>query len=246
MKIHDEKLGDIVKNHPQLLNFLDRLEIQLGFGEKTIEDICKEKQISSVFFVELMQLITKKYDLNPNYIEDFELKLTIKYLVKSHHSFLNDYIFDLEILINKLQKDEVGREKDCILLIKFFNNYKSEICEHLNYEDNVIYPYILDLEKSISDNKYDNSILDRIKLNPIRNYIKKHDSLDDKLNDLKNLIIKFFKPFNSTKNIRILIKLMFELEEDLKLHELIENKILFPQAKKMEDLILHKYENRKL
>lgn len=245
MKIQEEKLGDIVKYHPQLLNFLDRLDIQLGFGDKTIDDICREYHIASDFFIELLQLIIKKYDFNPNYIEEFEPKLTIKYLFKSHKSFLNDYISDLEIIIENLKNEEINREKDCNLLIKFFNDYKVEFCEHLNYEDNVIYPYILELEKAISDIKPEKSIVDRIKHNPMKNYIKKHGSLDEKLNDLKSLIIKFFKPFKSAKNIRLLIKLLYELEEDLHLHELIENKILFPQAKKMEEIILQKLEKSK-
>lgn len=239
MKIHEERLGDIVKIYPQLLTFLARFNIQLGFGEKTISEICFEHKISLNFFIELMLLIIKKYDFHPNYIEKFEPKLTINYLIKSHKSFLNEYIIDIENIIQELKKEELTREEDCKLLQKFFEQYKIEVIEHLDNEDKLIFPYILKLEEIIEFNTIDTAIIDIIQKNPIKKYIKKHHSLDEKLNDLKNLIIMFFKPFNSTRKIRLLIKLLYELEEELKLHELIENKVLFPLTQRMEDKILH-------
>lgn len=238
MNLYNEKLADAVKKHPNLLNFLDRLEIKLGFGDSSIEEVCRNNSIPIAFFIELMQLIIKRYEFNPNYTKDFEPKLTVRYLENSHKSFLNDYLNDFDLIINELFKIEKERQQECLLLERYFKIYRTEFESHLQYEDNVIFPYILALESSISTNNFDYIIFDKIQNNPITNYMKNHSSLDDKLNDLKSLIIMFFKPFGSEKLVRRLLKLMFELDEDLKLHELIENKILFPQAKQMEETIL--------
>lgn len=237
MNIYEENLGNIVKYYPQLLIFLDRLGIKLGFGEKTAQEICRDYDISFKFFMELMQLIIKKYDFNIDYIDDFETKSTIKYLEMSHKSFLTESIPDIEIVIQNLKFEETHRETDCNLLLRYFEQYKAEVIEHLNYEDQYIYPYILNIEAALLSNKF-HDVINDVMHNSISLYIKKHNSLDEKLNDLKNLIIKFFKPFESTKRVRMLLKLLYELEEDLKLHELIENKILFPRVQKMEYAIL--------
>lgn len=248
MNLQKEKLADAVKKHPSLLNFLDRLGIKLGFGDASIDEVCRNNTIPIPFFIELMQLIIKRYEFNPNYIKEFEPKLTVSYLENSHKSFINDYLNDFEIIINELSHLEIERHQECLLLERYFKIYRSEFEEHLQYEDNIIFPYILALESSIVSNNYDYTIFDKIQNNPITNYMKNHSSLDDKLNDLKSLIIMFFKPFRAEKLVRKLLKLMFELDEDLKLHELIENKILFPQAKQMEEKILQQIIeiNRKL
>lgn len=240
MKIQDERLVDVVKDNPILLNFLERLDIQLGFGDKTIEQICKSNHIEIPFFVEMLQLILKKYEFNPRYIDEFEPKLTVKYLRNSHKSFLNDYLTEIEVNIESLKKYEKNRKKDCYLMMNYFQDYKTEFIKHLKYEDNTIFPYILELEKSLSEKKPQTEIILKIKKYPIANYMRIHDSLNEKLNDLKYLIIKYFKPFKYTKIVRTLIMILYELESDLEIHELIENQILFPQTKKMEEVVLKK------
>ncbi|OGU10695.1 MAG: hypothetical protein A2X61_04985 [Ignavibacteria bacterium GWB2_35_12] len=238
MKIQGEGLAEIVKDNPNLLNFLDRLDVQLGFGDKTIEQICKSNHIEIPFFVEMLQLILKRYEFNPRYIDEFEPKLTVKYLRNSHKSFLNDYLSEIERYIESLKNNETNRKKDCDLMMNYFQDYKTEFVNHLQYEDNTIFPYIIELEKIISENIPNSKIIEKIKIEPINNYIKDHGSLNEQLNDLKYLIIKYFKPFKETKIVRSLIKVIYELEEDLEIHELIENQILFPQTKKMEDKVL--------
>lgn len=234
----EKKLADFVKNDPTVLDFLNRLEIPLGFGDKTVGQICEEYNIDYYFFSELIQLIMKKYEFNPKYIDKFEIKLTVKYLRNSHKSYLTDYLQKIEKDIEQLSLLEYDRKKDCDVLNNYFLEYKLEFNNHLLYEDDDIFPYILELEKAYHSGKPSNELLQRIKGNKIINYVKKHDSLDEKLNDLKNLLIKYFKPFRERFLVISLLKTMYELEEDLKLHDLIENQILFMQAKKIEDNII--------
>lgn len=238
MKIQEERLAEIVKNNPQLLNFLDRLDIPLGFGDKTIEEVCRKYQIQVPFFVELMQLLIKKYEFNPLYIDEFEPKLTIKYLRNSHNSYLKDYLPDIDSIIKKLKATEPNRANDCNILMNYFRDYRTECVKHLQREDNIIFPYILQLENAVSEGNCSDELMDQINKYPIRNYVREHDSLNEMLNDLKFLIIKYFKPFDDAKAVRSLVKILYDLDEDLHLHELIENHILFPQAQKMEEQIL--------
>ncbi len=238
MEIEAQKLADYVNEHPQLLNFLERLEIKLGFGDKTIKQVCDENKIPVLFFVELMLLIIRKYEFNPKYINEFQPRHTIGYLRNSHRSYTEEYLFELESLIGSLKKTEKARVADCNLLAKYFNDYKDEFLKHIQYEDRNVFPCIIELEKVFAAGSSNiEASVKKIKFR-IHDYINIHDSLDEKLNDLKNLIIKYFRPFSDTKTVRGLLKLLFELEEDLQLHELIENHILFPQAKIMEDNLI--------
>lgn len=238
MNIRNAKLGELVIHHSQLLNCLNRLDIELGFGDKTVEEICEEKKIDLNFFSELLQLIISKYDFNPKYIDYFETKFTVGYLRRSHQSYINDYIPMIEKKIDKLGLKESNRKSDSKILTNYFKDYKTEFAHHLDYEDNTVFPYILTVEQSYIAKAASDEIKQLIAKNSIKIYAKHHDSLNEKLNDLKSLLIKYFKPFKDFTAIHSLLKTLFELEEDLKYHELIENQILFPHIKKMEKFLV--------
>jgi regulator of cell morphogenesis and NO signaling len=236
VKIRELKLGELVAKYPQALNFLDRMQIDLGFGDLSADEICATKDINSIFFFELLQLLIKKHDFNPKYINAFQPKLTIKYLQNSYKSYIEENLPLVENLINDLGQKEPERDKDCRILQKYFADYKKEFIAQLDYEESKIFPYILKLEIMI-DTEFSNS-KEFIENNSIEYYIKKHNSLNEKLNDLKSLLIKYFKPFKSSKTIRDLLKALYELEEDLTYRELIEAHILFPQVRKLEEVVL--------
>lgn len=227
MKIEDNKLADYIKDYPALLNFLERLGIKLGFRDKSIIQICIDYNIDQSFFIDLMMLIINRENFNPNYLVSYKIDYTVNYLRNSHKSYVYDYIPEIETLIHQLSEIEKDREADSKLLMMYFRDYKDEFVKHIHHEDTVIFPYIIELSKSDKSSKNaDKSVSE---------YMQHHDNLDEKLEDLKNLLIRYFKPFENTKIIRSIIKLLFEMEEDLIIHELIENKILFPKAQILEN-----------
>lgn len=73
---------------------------------------------------------------------------------------------------------------------------------------------------------------------PISNYADDHDNVEDKLFDLKNLVIKYLPPAQDyTLSNTILIEL-FRLERDLSDHSRIEDKVLVPKVAGIEEKIL--------
>jgi regulator of cell morphogenesis and NO signaling len=65
-------------------------------------------------------------------------------------------------------------------------------------------------------------------------YKHHHDNIDDKLADIKGLIIKYL-PFEDKNNLRRkLLNCLFDLEHDLKIHTLIEDTVLIPLVEKFE------------
>ena len=68
----------------------------------------------------------------------------------------------------------------------------------------------------------------------IMDYEDEHDNVEEKLFDLKNLIIKYLPaPKNEATSYKILQEL-FELEKDLREHARIEDMILVPKVEAME------------
>lgn len=237
MNLYEENLANIIKAYPQLIGFLNILGIKLGFGDKSTAEVCAEYGIPHLYFLELMQLVVRKYDFNPNYFDNFELKLTLNYLKNSHKVFLAETITDIELSIKELIVLEPSRDSDCKMLFRYFEQYKKEVIEHFNYEDKVVFPYIENLELFVQSQNWTKAMA-TVKRNPIIKYIEKHNSLEEQLDDLKNLLIKYYRPFDSYRVIAKLLKQLFELEQELQLHELIENRILFPQVQNLEKRVM--------
>lgn len=221
MILEDNKLADYIKDYPALLNFLDRLGVKLGFRDNTIKQVCEQYNLEIKFVIDLMMLIINRDEFNPNYLDNYAVINTVKYLKNSHQSYEFDYLPEIESLINRLAELERNRELDCKLLMMYFKEYKDDFIKHINYEDSVIFPLIVNANNTNEDINKDNIVAE---------YMQNHDNLDEKLVDLKNLLIRYFRPFENIAIIRSIINLLFEMEEDLRIHELIENKILFPKA----------------
>jgi regulator of cell morphogenesis and NO signaling len=61
--------------------------------------------------------------------------------------------------------------------------------------------------------------------------------LDEKLLDLKNIIIKYLPPAKNQEIVNDLLIELFKLEKELSDHTGIENKVLIPKLKALEKAV---------
>ena len=93
----------------------------------------------------------------------------------------------------------------------------------LDYEEVTVFPYISNMVKGARPGDYEIGV-----------FRENHSNIDDKLNDLKNIIMKYL-PGDTLSDMRIRVLFgIFALEEDLSKHSLIEDKILIPLVMKLE------------
>ena len=100
-----------------------------------------------------------------------------------------------------------------------------------------MFPYILALEEALKDGVCSDALVERIRKGPIEIYERNHKSLEVKLGDMKNLIIRFLPPVSEEFSERLLMEL-FRMESDLEDHTRIEEKVLVPKVKLLEQKIL--------
>ena len=99
--------------------------------------------------------------------------------------------------------------------------------EHLDYEDDIAFPYFIKLLK-------ENSTNDARELYSSKEYSEHHTDIELKLHDLKNLLLKYVKVDNDLDLRRKLFFALYELEYDLYIHSLIEESILIPSGLEIE------------
>ena len=94
---------------------------------------------------------------------------------------------------------------------------------HFKYEDSIVFPYIQSLMDGTVNSQFH-----------IHQYEENHSNIEDKLSDLKNIILKYLpENCSSSERISVLIKI-FNFETELSKHSLIEDKILIPFVQEIE------------
>lgn len=229
------KMADVIHRDYRLIPIINRFDIEYGFGNKTVAEVCKMHQINVWFFLEMINTYHNPEYFPKKQLQNFSANHIIQYLSNTHAYYLDTKIPEIQNLIDGMEKEAINiNSKNIKLLNDFFKEYKNEIKKHFNHEEYEVFPYILELEMSLENKKSNKELVQRILNDPIEKYERNHDNLETKLGDLKNLIIKFLPPVLCKSLCQLLLTELFRLEQDLNNHTLIEDKVLIPKVKLLE------------
>jgi len=233
------KLADIIHLNYLLIPIIGRFGIELGFGNKTVQEICVEKEIEPSFFLEILNLYHNKDYFTEEQFESYPLGLIIQYLKNTHIYYRHTKIPELQEMVEQFFHSSSDENKSNNKLIaNFFESYKQELIRHLNHEENLLFPYTIELENALNDRLFSDQLIEKIKSNHTDQNHDDHNHLEEKLYDLKNLIIKFLPPVKQKGIMEKLLIELFRLENDLNDHSRIEDKVLIPKVIQLEQKIL--------
>jgi len=221
-----DKVTQLVRADFSLLPVINRFGIRLGIKDKTIAQVCEEKQINTDFFLAIINTYH-----NQNYFPEKELLsfspiLIVDYLRKTHKYYV-EYVFPkIEDVLEKLIASGNSLNEDLKIIKTFYLKYKNEWILHIKEEEEVVFPYAKKLIESegVFESAYS-----------MQSFEKEHSNVDDKLNDLKNLIIKYLEPSYDDNICNEFLFLIANFEKDSKDHARIEDKILLNQILAVEN-----------
>lgn len=232
------KMADMIHMNYLLLQIISRFNIRLGCGDKTIDLVCKENNIDVGFFLEIVNSFHDKNYFPGKQLQGFPIKLIVDYLRNSHEHYLQVKIPYIEELIGQLLKHSYkGNTELSELINKFFADYKYELEDHINREELKVYPYVFAIEEVFYSKELSAERFELMKKYSMEAFENEHDNIEDKLFDMKNLIIKYIPPSDDTDLCNTILIELFRLESDLNDHARIEDKVLVPKVKYMEKWI---------
>lgn len=210
----ERRLSDLITAHPSLLSMLTRLGISLGFGDRSIADVCEESGVDTEFFL----LICNVYTFN-NYVPSTATILgtdmtgLVPYLEKSHKYYVDKRLPHIERHLDAIAQKLGGRIGQ--VFISFFKEYKREVEEHFRHEESNVFPHIRALMAGQRDTTYS-----------IGTFLHTHSDIEGKLDDLLNIVFKYLPPQVDDDNVLDVVYDILRLSEDLKKHTFIEEKIM--------------------
>lgn len=216
----NHRLGDVIAEHFQLLLLLSRFDIPLGFGDKTIKTVCKERSVDCKTFVAVVNYVATGDSTN---YHDISIQEMTKFL-RLAHKYYNEFLFPvLRKKVESIAQATQGN-KMAELAVKLFDSYATEVRKHLQYEDKVIFDYADRLARGEDDKSGFR----------LSKYIRAHDNLDTKLTDLKNIFIKYYPTDSVAMQVNQVLYDLYACEADLKSHCDIEDNLMVPAVIEIE------------
>jgi regulator of cell morphogenesis and NO signaling len=227
-------MADLVHLNYHLALVINRFGIKLGFGDKTIEEICGEHNIDADFFVEIANAFNDK-DYRPRKnLKNFPVKQTVSYLQHTHSYFIDEELPRIQRLIDNVIDANSSQKKGFVLMKNFFREYQEELTAHIRREEKTVYPYAVYIENAYNNRLIDKQLTDALSMYSMETYAREHEDVEEKLFDLKNIIIKYLPPPTDNRYYNEILFNLFRLESDLNEHSRIENTVLVPVIRLME------------
>lgn len=216
----DDKMISLIRDNYSLLQSLGSFGISLGFGDKTVRQVCEEQKVDTVTFLTIVNFTINGYrDMDD--VSRLSVPTLLQYLKASHEYYLG---FQLPFIRKELVEALDENDNLARLILKLYDEYARAITSHMKYEEKTVFPYVEALLKGQTVSNYG-----------IDMYSKHHGQESSKLRELKSIIIKYL-PSDGLHNNQLSATLydIYNNEEWLSLHAEVEDNIFIPAIKNLE------------
>ena len=215
-----DKMITLIKDNYSVLQALGSFGINLGFGDKTVNETCDLNGVDTYTFLAVVNLQLNNVG---NFEDDEKISVPtlLRYLKASHAYYLD---FQLPFIRRELAESIDENDKMGRLILKFYDDYAHEVQQHMKYEEKTLFPYVQSLIEGRPASNY-----------TIETFSKHHEQTDKKLRELKLMIIKYL-PTDAKRN-NLLTATLYDIynnEEWLRHHADVEDFIFTPAIRRME------------
>ena len=217
-----DKMSDLICDNYALLQVLSRFGVALGFGDKSVKEVCEMNHVDCSTFLIVVNFLGADGNRIPDHLKELSISALMDYLRSAHHYFLD---FQLPTIRRKLiEAIDCSQENGVdFLIIKFFDAYVHEVRKHMEYENEKVFVYVDRLLKGERTDGYNISV-----------FARNHDQINAKLTELKNIIIKYYPGGADNRLLNATLFDIFSCEEDLDSHNRVEDYLFVPAIMELE------------
>lgn len=200
--------------------------------DMTLESACER------FHADTGKLLLRlEYTLHPASadkpdFEKFSCGDIILYLIHTHHAHSRVTLPMIHYHIKKNEQLHGAEFPHLMMLNTFFDKFRSDFMYHLRQEEEIIFPYIHQLEEAITHRG--NQKLLELPDFSLQEMNDRHMSDNEDIEDIQRLTNHFRTDVQDPLHYRVLMAELESLYHNLKDHSEIEEKLLFRRAVQME------------
>jgi len=231
----ERTIGDLVAEDYRTAGIFQKYGIDFCCGGKRVlSHACHKKNIDSNLVIsELSQLDNSSTEPDNNFTQ-WEPDMLTNHIVNTHHAFVRNKIPEIKAYSTKVARVHGARHPEVVEIAFIFDMLSNELTEHLESEENILFPYINYLVRAKTDGNTPEKPFFGSLENTITMMEADHDDAGKELSKINELSNNYTPPEDACTTLRILYQNLKAFQDDLHKHIHLENNILFPKAIAME------------
>ena len=235
----ESRVNEIALSHPAARRVLEDAGVDYCCGGgKSLHDACLHAGVTAE---EILKRLRQNIQLaGPAGAEwkNASLADLTRHIRERHHQYVRDSIPRARALLAKIREKHGEKHREIEVIEKLFGDVAREMTAHMQKEEQILFPYIDSLERSASgDGTLEPPFFQTVR-NPIHAMMKEHDSAGDLVRRIREASNDYKAPADACTSNQATYKELRQFEEDLHLHEHLENNILFPRAVELEAAVV--------
>lgn len=214
-------MRDLIRDNSLILMVMSRFGIPMGFGDRSVENLCEEHGVHTHTFLAVADFIsghkTDKSKLSAAALTGY---------LKRAHSYFIDYNLPLirRRLIDAI--DCSGRDELAMLILKFYDEYVLEVERHMAYENDTVFAYV---DSLLAGRAADDYCID--------DFARHHHRINDRLDELKDIVVRYYPGREDNDRLTSVLFDIITCEQDLTSHCAVEDKLFVPAVRELEAAI---------
>jgi regulator of cell morphogenesis and NO signaling len=227
---------EIAKNIPASVRIFEELGIEYCCsGAQSIAQACEKAQHTfEEVLTKLQESSERPEDVQLTKLGEASLSELTRHIVERHHSYVRNEISRLEPLLEKAGAKHAESYPELIAIKLVFGFLAEEMLDHMTKEEQVLFPYIEQLEVAKNSATLPPQPFFGSVARPVECMMKEHDRAGGLVKHIRELSHNYIPPENACATLRALYNGLREFEQDLHQHVHLENNILFPEAVELE------------
>ena len=229
--VDTKTIGELALEAPSAIAVMERWQIDFCCrGHLSVAEACRNAGVAPI------ELLAAIGDPRVEQETDWQTRSLTElqsYIFSVHHSYTRQALETISLLAEKVANRHGGNHEEVVAVHAVFSELADELAPHLMKEEQVLFPYVEELEAATEGGVRPGSCFGTI-ANPIRVMLMEHESAGDKLVTLRGLTNGYALPQDACLSYRALYERLADLERDLHRHIHLENNLLFPRALRLE------------
>ncbi|PSJ77133.1 iron-sulfur cluster repair di-iron protein [Sphingobacteriales bacterium UPWRP_1] len=230
-----ETVGQIVARNYNTATVFEKYNIDFCCGgKKTLQTVCAEQQLNfETLYQEVEEAANRQVPPSQN-AANWSLPFLTEYIVHTHHHYVQEAIPVLLKYTNKIASVHGKNHPELVEVARLFAKLAEDLLQHMNKEEFILFPYINKLatgNTTLPDASFGSAA------SPIRVMEQEHETAGNLMHQIRTLTHNYTLPNDACNTYGVTFARLQEFEADLHRHVHLENNILFPKTKQLEQVL---------
>jgi regulator of cell morphogenesis and NO signaling len=229
------RVGEIAAASPRAKKVLEDGGVDYCCGgEKSLHDACMHSNVSHEEILKRLQENSKQAGPDEANWASASLSDLTKHIREKHHRYVREVVPRVSALLGKVKAKHGQNHTELAGIEELFLDLGKDMYSHMQKEEQILFPYIEALERSVEGKGTLEPPFFQTVRNPVQMMMQEHDSAGEALRAMRKMSSAYQAPVDGCESYRELYRSLEEFEGDMHTHVHLENNILFPRAVELE------------